>query len=77
MVLVRPVAIHWMVTGTTVIFIILLIVNRQKASKHFQMLLNILAALAVATMVEFMVLSFGGHQSSYYAGMIIVFMFCL
>ena len=41
------------------------------------MLLNIIAALAVATMVEFMVLSFGGHQSSYYAGMIIVFMFCL
>jgi PAS domain S-box-containing protein len=28
-------------------------------------------------MVELMILSFGGHQSSYYVGMIIVFMFCL
>ncbi len=28
-------------------------------------------------MVELMILSFGGHQSTYYAGMIIIFMFIL
>ncbi|HXX81935.1 MAG TPA: PAS domain S-box protein, partial [Thermodesulfovibrionales bacterium] len=62
---------------TTSVFIVLLIINRQKASKYFQMVINVVAALAVATMVEFMILSFGGHQSNYYVGMIIVFMFCL
>jgi uncharacterized membrane protein YqjE len=28
-------------------------------------------------MVEFMVLSFGGHQSTYYVGMIVIYMFSL
>ena len=37
----------------------------------------VIAALIVATMVELMILSFGGHQSSYYVGMIIVFILCL
>ncbi len=41
------------------------------------MCIAVLAALIVATMVELMILSFGGHQSSYYVGMIIVFMFSL
>ena len=62
---------------TASVFIVLLIINRQKASRYFQMVINVIAALAVATMVEFMILSFGGHQSNYYVGMIIVFMFCL
>ncbi len=62
---------------TACVFIVLLIINRQRASKYFQMVINTVAALAVATMVEFMILSFGGHQSNYYVGMIIVFMFCL
>jgi PAS domain S-box-containing protein len=59
------------------LFIILLVVNKRKASKYVQMCVAVLAAIIVATMVEFMVLSFGGHQSSYYVGMIIVFLFSL
>lgn len=34
-----------------------------------------LAALIISTMIELMILSFGGHQSTYYAGFIIVFIF--
>ncbi len=62
---------------TAFLLIILLVVNRQKASKYLQMSISMLAALLVTIMVELMILSFGGHQSSYYVGMIIVFMFCL
>lgn len=51
--------------------------NKHKANKYFQTAIFITATLIVSIMVELMVLSFGGHQSSYYAGMIIVFMFTL
>ncbi len=44
-------------------------------SKNYLLPIYIISALVVSTMVEVMVLSFGGHQSSYYAGMIIVFVF--
>jgi len=59
------------------LFIILLVVNKRKASKNVQICVAVFAATIVATMVELMVLSFGGHQSSYYVGMIIVFLFSL
>ena len=59
------------------LLMIIYFVNRQKVGKHFQMLIVVVASLIVSVMVELMVLSFGGHQSSYYAGMIIVYMFVL
>jgi len=62
---------------TAFLFIILLVVNKRKASKNVQICIAVLAAIFVATMVELMVLSFGGHQSGYYVGMIIVFLFSL
>ena len=62
---------------TACLFVIILFVNKQQVSKNVQMFVAGLAALIVATMVELMILSFGGHQSGYYVGMIIVFMFCL
>ncbi len=62
---------------TAFLLVILLVFNRKKTNKHIQMSISISAAILVTIMVELMILSFGGHQSSYYAGMIIVFMFCL
>jgi two-component system cell cycle sensor histidine kinase/response regulator CckA len=51
--------------------------NKQKTSKFFHVTIFSLAVIIVSVMVELMVLSFGGHQSSYYAGMIIILMFSL
>jgi PAS domain S-box-containing protein len=62
---------------TALLFTFILTLNKLKASKYFQIGICVLAGLLVAVMVEIMILSFGGHQSSYYVGMIIVFMFCL
>ncbi len=62
---------------TASLFIIIFLLNRKIANKHFQIGICILAGLIVSIMVELMVLSFGGHESSYYVGFIIVFMFCL
>lgn len=50
-----------------------IIKNSKKA--HIYQILIILSALIVSTMVELMILDFGGHQSPYYTGMIIVFIF--
>lgn len=46
-----------------------------KRVKKFSSLFIILAALVVSTMIELMVFALGGHQSSYYAGFIVVFVF--
>jgi PAS domain S-box-containing protein len=62
---------------TALLFVLLMSYNKRKPSKYGTMCIAVLAALIVATMVELMILSFGGHQSSYYVGMIIVFMFSL
>jgi len=46
-----------------------------KKVKKFPLFFLIAGTLVVSLMVELMILSFGGHQSPYYAGMIIVFIF--
>lgn len=43
----------------------------------FHLIFLISGTVIVSTMVELMIFSFGGHQSTYYAGFIIVFVFCL
>ncbi len=43
--------------------------------KKFHSFFLVSAAVVVSGMVELMILSFGGHQSPYYAGLIIVFIF--
>jgi PAS domain S-box-containing protein len=50
---------------------------RLKRTILFQIIVLFLGILAPATMIELMVLSFGGHQSIYYAGFTILFMFIL
>ncbi len=58
--------------ATTIYFLLYLI---HKTTKKYSTIITVLAAITVAIMVEAMILSFGGHQSPYYAGMIIIFIF--
>ncbi len=62
---------------TAFLFMIIYLLNKQWKNKYFQIGIYFLGTAIVSAMVELMILSFGGHQSIYYAGMIIVFMFCL
>lgn len=54
-----------------------LILKLKKNNSILQSIITLSGALTTATMVELMIFSFGGHQSSYYAGMIIVLVFVL
>lgn len=51
--------------------------NKKIASKNLQIVIFVIATVIPSIMIELMILSFGGHKSIYYAGMIIVFMFIL
>jgi len=62
---------------TAFLFIIIFVLNRLTTNHYLIICASVFAGLLVSIMVELMILSFGGHQSSYYVGMIIVFMFCL
>ena len=46
-----------------------------KKTELYHLIIIILGTLIVSSMVELMIFSLGGHQSTYYAGMIIAFMF--
>jgi PAS domain S-box-containing protein len=46
-----------------------------KIIRRYNLLFILAAAIIISAMVELMVLATGGHQSPYYAGMIIVFIF--
>jgi two-component system, cell cycle sensor histidine kinase and response regulator CckA len=48
-----------------------------KITKRFEYSIIIIATVAVSLMVEAMVLTYGGHESTYYAGFIIIFVFLL
>jgi len=54
-----------------------LILKLKKNNTTLQSIIAVSGALTTATMVELMIFSFGGHQSPYYAGMIIVLVFIL
>lgn len=62
---------------TSLFFICLFLVLKFKKGKVVQTIVTFLAALSTAAMVEIMILSFGGYQSSYYAGMILILVFIL
>ena len=55
----------------------LFFLNKRKVKPSYQINIFALSVIVVAAMVELMILSFGGHQSTYYAGMIIIVMFVL
>jgi signal transduction histidine kinase len=57
------------------VLVVLYFLNRRKAGRRYQLVLLATAAVTVGGYVEMMVLSFGGYKSTYYAGMIIAYVF--
>lgn len=62
---------------TSVLILILFFALRLKKEKTYQTFIIIVASIIPTIMIEIMILSFGGHQSIYYVGMIIMIMFIL
>ncbi len=58
---------------TAAFYVLLYFLHRK--IKKYPLLFGTIAGIAISLMVELMVLKSGGHQSPYYAGMIIVFIF--
>ncbi|MEK6910075.1 MAG: hypothetical protein AABW61_03305, partial [Candidatus Aenigmatarchaeota archaeon] len=63
--------------GAAFLLIVLYLFNRKITTKFYRNVLIILTVIIASSAVEVMVLSFGGHQSIYYAGMIITVVFIL
>ena len=59
------------------LFITLFSLNKQRLNKQLQLVIAVLATVIVSSMVELMILSTGGHMSTYYVGMIITFIFII
>ena len=57
------------------LYVPLYFLNKHKRDKKYQLIVNVSGTLIVTIMVELMILSFGGHESPYYAGIIIVYIF--
>jgi len=57
------------------LYMVLYSITRFKKGKKINIAVTVLATVIVSGMIELMILAFGGHQSTYYAGMIIVFIF--
>lgn len=58
----------------TVFFLILLFLNEQKKKKTYQLSLVYLGVIISASIIEYMILNFGGHTSVYFAGLFILIM---
>ena len=69
--------IYRLITSTFVLFLFLSVKLKKTLFRNHQLFYTLAATLASAAMVEAMVLRLGGHQSSYYAGMIVVITFIL
>ncbi|MEC4685524.1 MAG: ATP-binding protein [Nitrospirota bacterium] len=52
--------------------LIFFFLNIKVVNRYYRFAIIILTIIVSATMIEFMILDFGGHRSSYYAGMIIL-----
>ena len=59
------------------LFFTLFFLNKQRLNKKLQLVIAVLATVIVSSMVELMILSTGGHMSTYYVGMIITFIFII
>src|SRR4030043_1251891 len=59
------------------LMIILFLFNRKSTTKSSQNILFLLSVVVPTSTVELMILSYGGHQSTYYAGIIITVVFLL
>jgi two-component system, cell cycle sensor histidine kinase and response regulator CckA len=55
------------------LFLVLFFINRYKLVDKLQICISLVGTVIVSSMVELMILSTGGHESTYYVGMIITF----
>lgn len=62
---------------TTSLIVFMYFILKFKKDKALLQVIVILTPLLISSMVELMILSFGGHQSPYYAGMIIILVFMI
>lgn len=60
---------------SALLFLGLYALNRLKAHRQYQLMIFFAGVITSSVTVEVMILSFGGHQSIYYAGMIIILIF--
>ncbi len=60
---------------TAAITIVLAVSVRLRSASRFDTSALLVATFITASMIEAMILSFGGHQSSYYAGLILIMIF--
>jgi PAS domain S-box-containing protein len=56
------------------IFILLLILNRKRTNRRHQIVLIYLGVTVSSIIIEYMIIHFGGHASTYYAGLFILVM---
>lgn len=59
------------------LYIVLFILNKRYLKRNLQIGITVTATVIVSFMVELMVLATGGHQSTYYAGMILSYVFII
>jgi PAS domain S-box-containing protein len=70
--------IIYRLTAAALVMVLYVIFKLKKViDKQFLNTIIITATIIASGMVELMILSFGGHQSTYYAGMIVVIVFML
>src|SRR4030042_4067327 len=58
----------------TFIFAFLFVLNRRKVDKRYQLFMAYSGVISSALIIEYMILHFGGHSSTYYAGLFILVM---
>jgi len=56
------------------IFAIIFVLNRKKINRRYQLFLLYVALLICGSIIEYMILHFGGHSSTYYGGFFLIVM---
>jgi PAS domain S-box-containing protein len=69
--------IYRLITSSVVLALYFIVKLKKNIFRDHQLVFTLIATLASAAMVEAMVFRLGGHQSTYYAGMIVVITFIL
>jgi two-component system, cell cycle sensor histidine kinase and response regulator CckA len=59
------------------LFVILFILNKRTLRRNLQLGITIAATAITSSMVELMILTTGGHESTYYVGMILTYVFII
>jgi len=69
--------IYRLIASSLVMVLFFIFKSKRDKDKHFLLVTILITTLIPTSLVELMILSFGGHQSIYYAGLIVVLIFIL